>query len=283
MSRACVLRGEEAWLGVDKDSKTLLPVLYINLDQDKDRRAHILETLAQDEDNLRLMRVAALEPPIALPGAAFADTLSVGEIGCYASHMKAWDALLASRSQFAVVLEDDARVPPNLADLVPDMIAVLPEHWDLVHLYDRDGYPARPLGAVGTEHELVRYSRVPGGCVAYLISRSGARKLRRRELRSWPLDTDFRRPWHFDLDSYGIRPALIDHDNDFTSAILKRGPRSRRRRGITLSSPLHSFQGARWNLRKLGFGWWLYCLAINSWRRLVKAARKLAMRLAQPR
>jgi len=283
MSRSCLRRGEEAWLGVDKDSKTLLPVLYINLDQDKDRRAHILETLAQDDDNLRLMRVAALEPPIALPGAAFADTLSVGEIGCYASHMKAWDALLASRSQFAVVLEDDARVPPNLADLVQEMIAVLPKHWDLVHLYDREEYPARPLGAVGTQHELVRYSRVPGGCVAYLISRSGARKLRRRELRSWPLDTDFRRPWHFDLDSYGIRPALIDHDNDFTSAILKRGPRSRRRRGITLSSPLHSLQGARWNLRKLGIGWWLYCLAINSGRRLAKAAANLPMRKAQLR
>jgi GR25 family glycosyltransferase involved in LPS biosynthesis len=59
------------------------------------------------------MRVVALEPPIALPGAAFADTLSVGEIGCYASHMKAWDALLASRSLFALVLEDDARVSQN--------------------------------------------------------------------------------------------------------------------------------------------------------------------------
>ena len=120
---------------------TLLPVLYINLDQDKERRAHILETLAQDEDNLKLMRVAALEPPIALPGAAFADTLSVGEIGCYASHMKAWDALLASRSPFALVLEDDARVPPDLADLVHEMIAVLPKHWDLVHLYDARRIP----------------------------------------------------------------------------------------------------------------------------------------------
>ncbi len=67
MSRSCLRRGEEAWLGVDKDSKTLLSVLYINPDQDKDRRAHILETLAQDDDNLRLMRFAALEPPIALP------------------------------------------------------------------------------------------------------------------------------------------------------------------------------------------------------------------------
>jgi GR25 family glycosyltransferase involved in LPS biosynthesis len=165
-------------------------------DQDKERRAHIQETLAQNEDNLRLIRVAALEPPIALPGAAFGATLSVGEIGCYASHMKAWDALLASRSPLALVLEDDARIPSNLADLVREMIAVLPMQWDLVHLYDRDEYLARPLGAVGTEHELVRYSRVPGGCVAYLISRSGARKLRRRELRLWPLDTDFRRPWH---------------------------------------------------------------------------------------
>jgi hypothetical protein len=40
LSRSCLRRGEEAWLGVDKDSMKLLPVLYINLDRIKNG-AHI--------------------------------------------------------------------------------------------------------------------------------------------------------------------------------------------------------------------------------------------------
>jgi glycosyl transferase family 25 len=252
----------------------VLPVLYINLAGDKERRAHIEGALAQD--NLEPIHIRALEPPFALTDALFSNALSVGEIGCYASHMKAWDMLLVSGRPHALVLEDDARVPPNLAELVDKMMGVLPERWDLVHLYDHDCHPSRPLRAVGNEHELVRYSRVPGGCVGYLLSRSGAQKLLRQELRCWPLDTDFRRPWHFLLDSYGIRPPLVDHDSDFASAILKRGPRSRRRRGIAFSSPLHSLQGAAWNPRKLGIRWWVYCLAINSWRRFLKAVGRLS-------
>src|SRR5262249_17272156 len=109
-------------------------------------------------------------------------------------------------------------------------------------------------------------------------SRSGAEKLCRKELRCWPLDTDFRRPWHFGLDSYGIRPSVIEHVDEFTSAILKSGPRSRRRRGIRFSSPLHSLHGAAWNMRNLGLSWWLYCLAINSWQRLLKAIRAVGPR-----
>jgi glycosyl transferase family 25 len=188
----------------------VVPVLYINLDHDSERRAHIERALAQDK--LELIRIRALEPPFALPDALFSKALSVGEIGCYASHMKAWDMLLVSGRPHALVLEDDARVPPNLAELVDTTIAVLPENWDLVHLYDNDCHPSRPLHAIGADYELVRYSRVPGGCVGYLISRSGAKRLRRQELRCWPLDTDLGRPWHF-LLSYGIRPPLVEHDS----------------------------------------------------------------------
>ncbi len=247
-------------------------VLYINLDHDRDRRAHIECRLAQD--GLDPVRIDALEPPFILPDALFATALSVGEIGCYASHMKAWDTLIASGRPYALVLEDDAQVPPNIAELVQKTLTALPEHWDLVHLYDREHHPARPLRTLSEEHALVRYSRVPGGSVAYLISRTGARKLRRQSVRCWPLDTDFRRPWHFNLDSYGVRPPLIEHNSDFDSALLRRGPRSRRRRGLAFSSPLHSLEGAIWNIRKLGPRWWLHCLALNSWRRFVKAVSR---------
>jgi glycosyl transferase, family 25 len=235
-----------------KGSSKLLPVLYINLEDDAERRAHIERELAQRE--LKPIRVRAFEPHFAPCGGAFADTLSPGEIACYASHMKAWNTLLVSRYPYALVLEDDARVPPNLADLVEAIVEALPQRWDLVHFYDNEGRPARPLTPLGNGRKLVRYSRAPAGCVAYLISRSGAQKLSRQELRSWPLDTDFRRPWHFGVDTYGIRPMLIDHESEFSSAILRSGPRSRRRRGIRLSSPLHSLQGAMWNMRMLGLG-----------------------------
>jgi glycosyl transferase, family 25 len=275
--RHCPQSGPRHFL---KGSAKLLPVLYINLEDDSERRAHIKRELAQH--GLKSIRVRAFEPHFAPCGGAFADTLSPGETACYASHMKAWNTLLVSPYPFALVLEDDARVPLNLADLIAAIVEALPQYWDLVHLYDNEGRPARPLTSLGNGQKLVRYSRVPAGCVAYLISRSGAQKLSRHELRSWPLDTDFRRPWHFGVDAYGIRPTLIEHESEFSSAILRSGPRSRRRRGITFSNPLHSLQGAVWNMRKLGLRWWLQCLAINSGRRCVRAIRKLPLSRVPP-
>ena len=192
--------------------------------------------------------------------------------------MKAWSTLLVSSHPHALVLEDDALVPGNLAELVDLTIDALPKDWDLVHLYADEGRPARPLCPVGDDHKLVRHARAPSGCVGYLISRSGAQKLSRQELRCWPVDTDFRRPWHFQLNSYGVRPPLVKHDSQFPSAILRAGPRSRRRRGIAISNPLHSFQGATWNLKRLGLSWWLYSYAVNSSRRLTRAIGRLARR-----
>jgi glycosyl transferase, family 25 len=255
----------------------VLPVFYINLERDKERRSQIECELKQV--NLGAIRIRAVGP--LLPHGIFAETLSAGEIGAYASHMKAWRTLLVSSHPHALVLEDDARVPGNLAELVDLTIDALPKDWDLVHLYDDEGRPARPLCPVGDDHKLVRHARVPRGCVGYLISRSGAQKLSRQELRCWPVDTDFRRPWHFQLNSYGVRPPLVKHDSQFPSAILRAGPRSRRRRGIAISNPLHSFQGAMWNLKRLGLSWWLYSYAVNSSRRLTRAIGRLARRHEQ--
>jgi hypothetical protein len=62
---------------------------------------------------------------------------------------------------------------------------------------------------------------------------------------------------------------------------LRAGPRSRRRRGIAISNPLHSVQGAMWNFERLGISWWLYSFAVNSWRRLARANGRLARRHEQ--
>jgi glycosyl transferase family 25 len=248
----------------------MLPVLYINLDRDLERRAHIERLLTQDD--VGSLRIRALEVPFVLRGTVFDGSSSAAETACYASHIKAWDTLLASRNPYAMVIEDDAVLPPRLARLIKCIVAALPEHWDLVHLYGDEGRATRPLRAIDAERELVRYSRAPAGAVGYLISRSGAAKLRQREVRSWPIDTDLRRPWHFGLDSYGVSPPVVGHSGLFASTLG--GKRARGRRGLALSNPLHSFQGALWNMRKLGLLWWLRCLALNGRRRIVGTAAK---------
>jgi GR25 family glycosyltransferase involved in LPS biosynthesis len=273
-----------AWPGLARlrlpgsDYPPVLTVLYINLDRDRGRRAHIERELGQDD--LRPLRIHAVGP--LLPHGMFTELLSAGEIGVYASHMKAWRTLLGSNDSFALVLEDDARLPPNLAELIAATVATLPQDWDLVHLYEDDPRPARPLRTITGPYSLVRYSRVPRGSVGYLISRSGAHKLSRPEPRRWPLDTDFRRPWHFRLESYGVRPPLVTHADEFPSALLAVSSRSRRRRGIVVPHPLHSLWGASWNVQRLGIRWWLYSLALNSWRRFGRAMAKLGRQLFSP-
>ena len=257
----------------------MVPAFYINLDRDVDRRLHIEQELAQP--NLWPIRVRALGP--LSPHGIFEQSISAGEIGAYASHMKAWSTLLASDHPYALIVEDDACVPTNLGMLAQSIIRALPNDWDLVHLYDDENRPARAICPIDARHELVRYSRAPRGCVGYLVSRSGAQKLSRHEMRCWPVDTDFRRPWHFGLESYGVRPAPIGHTNDFASAVLSVGPRSRARRGIKASNPLHSLQGAIWNIRRLGLSWWLYAAAVNASRRIGRAIGKQSESLVAER
>lgn len=248
----------------------MVPTFYINLDRDTKRRAYI--EWALDQPDVKPLRIAAIELPLMLRDTMFDERLSSGEIGCYASHSKAWDTLLLSWEPYALVIEDDADVPNRLAEIVAHTLAELPQGWDVVHLYGEPTRAVRPLRSILGGMEIVRYSRVPAGAVAYLISRSGAAKLSRQEKRRWPVDTDLRRPWHFGLDSYGIVPAPFGHAHQFASSILLRGERSRLRRGISFSSPIRNLAGLAWNLRKLGPLWWTRCFSTNCKRRLFKGA-----------
>ncbi len=60
-----------------------------------------------------------------------------GGKGLLASHIGAWQQLLASEAPALVVLEDDVRLTPQFADVV-NAIAALQEPWDMVKLLGRD-------------------------------------------------------------------------------------------------------------------------------------------------
>ncbi len=263
-----------------------VPVFFVNRDRDEVRRAAIEVELKNAElTGERISGVEGLAVPFDLRPYFFDGdkppaTLDRGEVGCYASHLGALKIVVERGLKYALILEDDALLPHDLTATIDSILANLPQDWDLVHLCTEPCRAVKFLAHLGPTRALVRYSRVPSGTVGYLVSQAGAQKFLVPCQRMWPIDTDFRRPWQFGLEIYGVTPKVIGHNGELPAAIQSR---SRRRRGIPVPSaqcwygnPLHSPQGAVFNIRALGPLRWMNCLAQNALRR---AARSVGFNL----
>jgi glycosyl transferase family 25 len=260
-------------------------VFFINRDCDEDRRAAFEEELLKAEITAeRISAVNGLDVPSSLHsyffthGAAPAG-LRAGEVGCYASHLQAMQTIVDRELDFAIVLEDDAVLPPSFEASVAEILAALPPSWDIVLLYGTPTRAFKPIATLGAKlGKVVRYSRIPSGTVAYLVNVRGARKFLQSRKIAWPIDTDFRRPWAFDLEIFGIVPQLVHHSGGLASAIQELGGRARKRRGIPLpkpgnwtGNPLHSPQGVLYNIGRLGAASWFMFLAQNFQGRVARA------------
>ena len=243
-------------------------IYYINLDRDSDRRAFLEGQL--DNAGITGIRISAVDGR-ALPDWAIPyfppSQLRPGEVGCYASHLLAFRQMVDDDLEHALVLEDDSIFDAAAIDVAAETLEVLPPAWDFVHLAGRDRtrpFAYRPLCKVGKERTLVRYSRVPSSCGAYLISAGGARKLLREVTRTVPIDSDTRMPWRWGLDVYGVEPGPV-LTRKFPSSINAAGGKSRTRRGLkSLVSGQRSLESARFNIEKLGIVWWTWCLLQNA-------------------
>lgn len=266
-----------------------LCAFYINRDRDVDRRGYIERELARV--GLSGQRIDAVDgvavPDELRPYFFTSDTqstrLSAGEVGCYASHLKAARAMLVEGLAYALVIEDDAVLPQSAARELSDILSAAPAGWDLIHLCNEPTHAFKRLRHLPSRRDLVCYSRTPPGAIGYLLSAAGARKLLKPTLRQWPIDTDFRQPWEFGLNIYGVVPRLIFHNDALKSALLEYGDRSRLRRGIRrpslkypLGNPLHTPKGGWFNFRRLGPAWWVRCLAVNLFRRLQRVKPRQA-------
>jgi glycosyl transferase, family 25 len=195
----------------------LEPIYVVNLARDTDRRQWIASELAKLGLTAQFVpavlgkSLSELERQQLYSDSAnresFHSGLTPGEIGCYASHIKIWQTLLASESNWALVLEDDMKIAPSLNALLRDVRMQLnAQHWDMIKLIGRSSEAVRAQTALG-EHQLVRYRRVPSLTGAYLLSRAGAEKLLRTRVPfARPVDVDLRFWWENDLRIFGITP-----------------------------------------------------------------------------
>lgn len=93
--------------------------------------------------------------------------LSPGEIGCYLSHTKAWEACLENK-MITLIFEDDFVLKPNFEFILQDLISISNE-WDLVRfsgIYDTNHTELK----IRDKYDLVQNLGDPCGTACYIIT-----------------------------------------------------------------------------------------------------------------
>lgn len=95
--------------------------------------------------------------------------LTKGAIGCYLSHVKIWEDVLQKGHNIAFILEDDAKIPPNMLWSLNTSIVNIPVDWDVVLL----GYLCNQC----VDH--TNYKKVERFMLthSYIITRQGIEKI----------------------------------------------------------------------------------------------------------
>lgn len=253
------------------------PVIVINLPENADRRAH----MAAELDVARLpfsispgARADAL-PREVWPWFCDADgrvvaPMKAGEVGCDAAHLQVHLALARGDvATPALVLEDDLRLAADFADACRAALAAMPADWDILRLSNAPKRATLTLAQLGGGRALIRYSKVPNSAAAYLLNRSGARKLARPGQRTYVIDEYLRRPWLAGLNTFGVDPPPAS-DNVFASSIDaisarhlgegRRKPVSRPRADELMALP----HRLAFNISHLGAKDWARCAARNA-------------------
>ncbi|MEM7179043.1 MAG: glycosyltransferase family 25 protein [Pseudomonadota bacterium] len=165
-----------------------MPEIYaINLDRRPDRWASIEERLGKIRLTAhRISAIDARQTCDSLLDARFVRTGPLGQLGkgdmaCTLSHLKAMEAFIRGKAEHALILEDDVRVAFDLAEMLADT-SWIPSDAELIKL---ESYVTRNLVVLlGRVHGKTSRGRLlqpllsrHTGAAAYLISRSGAKKI----------------------------------------------------------------------------------------------------------
>lgn len=266
-----------------------LPALIINLDGERERWAHIsAEAVRAGLAAERIPAVSGFDVPEHLRHKFFSGSASEpsslllpGEVGCYASHLLAYERIVESGLDWALVLEDDVRLSSDFVRTVRDTVFRLPEGWDIVRLSSRPSRAVMSLCKLRSGRHIVRYSKLPKQAGAQLVSAAGARKLLAGGLRVRPIDADLRYGYLFGLDTFGVFPPPAHHEGLFRSSIkIAKGSRRDVRGGRWKAPRLYQrvFAG-RDMLHTLGVRGTLACLATDS---LAWAARLMTSHRPRP-
>ncbi len=237
-----------------------VPAFVINLPRDAERRDHMRGVLraagidaefvpavdgralgpedwAAHYDRARCLRVYGLE-------------MTASELGCYLSHYRLFERIVAEGMDVALIMEDDIEIAPGFGALVDELVAGPHQDWQVLRLFcsrpraaapSARKYEGRRLASLSNGYALYRLNVHVLGAGAYLIKRGAAARMLAYGRRAFmPIDQEMDRFWENGIVPYMVRPLPVRHRDDFASSIGDR-PTSRRRDqplGVRLSRRL---------------------------------------------
>ena len=151
-------------------------IYLVNLDRSVARLEHMRRQFAAL--GLDVERVSATDGS-SIDLAPYAGSgLLPGEIGCFLSHREIWNKLVRSEEEYALVLEDDVRLSPDLPRLLA-AINWVPDSAGLVKLDTSGGLigVAKSGSRTPCRRSLHLLRTHHGGTAGYIVSRAYAAKL----------------------------------------------------------------------------------------------------------
>lgn len=206
----------------------------INLDRSPERWAWIERDAARHA--LTVERVPAIDGKAAAR-ATWTDvdhrafrrlhgrTILPGEYGCYRSHLKALDAVLASGDEAAIIAEDDAVLDPAAVEKVRSVLSERPG-LDMLKLANHRVKGFVRHGGLGA-FEFGRCIHGPQASAAcYAVTRAGAARLRRElAVMRLPYDVAFERGWAMGASVFTLRLSGVElRSQELASTIVPGGP-----------------------------------------------------------
>lgn len=178
---------------------------YINLRRRKDRDAHMQQQLTEAglaarrfdavdghrmpiEQALRHVTASSLCHAV-LPQDHTGDgTVSLGALGCIASHCALYREMIDKNMQRCLILEDDVHLCPDFVERLERLLANLPAHEGMVFLGYHNTVPT-PSGPPNAPETVLRPRENIFGFFGYVITRSVAQWFLERLPFPYQLDT----------------------------------------------------------------------------------------------
>jgi glycosyl transferase family 25 len=193
-----------------------LTSFLLNLDRSPDRLQRMQEQATKI--GIELERVPAIDG-LALPEGMRREFLASGvprggmlpgEVGCYASHLLAYERVISEQLPYAVVLEDDPELRPGLMEVATAAAQACPAGWHVIHLWHNSKHSNERVAPLPDWHWLVRPRRLPINAAGYIISQAGAQLLRTPGPRARPIDMVMRYGHLHGIKSiYAVTPPVI--------------------------------------------------------------------------
>jgi glycosyl transferase, family 25 len=210
-------------LAINKKIDEKIAGYIINLDHSVERYLYTAQCVRNVD--IPFERVSAISG-IALSNAKIKDVTDIqlylrnfgyypdcGTIGCFLSHIKAWETFLASKNEYALIFEDDINFDAEeMRNMVGDLLKV-PKMWDVVNFaFQHHGHPLTIHNFndnINAKKRLVVFTTETACAAAYIINRHAATQLLKHAFPiTMPIDKYFSYAWNLKFKFCGIEPRL---------------------------------------------------------------------------